>query len=211
MVARGITVLVYQSIVEGAASKNFDCPPPCCRLGVLKSPRANSPRLERICVRQPFFVFVKGRSMSMVQEFKAFVQRGNVVDLAVGVIMGGAFGKIVNSVVADVLMPPIGYIVGGIKFTDLKVTLPAVKIKVPDPAKAGELVEKTLDAATINYGNFLQTTFDFLIIAFCVFMLVKAMNSMKKKEEAAAPAAPPEPTSTEKLLAEIRDALKAKA
>ncbi len=148
--------------------------------------------------------------MSMVSEFKAFVQRGNVVDLAVGVIMGGAFGKIVNSIVADVLMPPIGYLIGGIKFTDLKATLPAVTIPVPDPAKPGAMIQKTLDAATINYGNFLQTTFDFLIIAFCVFMLVKAMNSMKKKEEAA-PAAAPEPTATEKLLTEIRDALKAKA
>ena len=148
--------------------------------------------------------------MGMIQEFKAFVQRGNVVDLAVGVIMGAAFGKIVNSIVADVLMPPIGFLIGGIKFTDLKVPLPAVKVKVPDPTKTGEFVEKTLDAATINYGNFLQTTFDFLIIACCVFMLVKAMNSMKKKEDAA-PTAPPEPTVTEKLLTEIRDALKAKA
>ena len=148
--------------------------------------------------------------MSVVSEFKAFVQRGNVVDLAVGVIMGGAFGKIVNSIVADVLMPPIGFLIGGIKFTDLKLPLPAVTIPVPDLAKPGAMIQKTLDPATINYGNFLQVTFDFLIIAFCVFMLVKAMNSMKKKEEAA-PAAAPEPTATEKLLTEIRDALKAKA
>jgi len=147
--------------------------------------------------------------MSLVQEFKAFVQRGNVVDLAVGVIMGGAFGKIVASVVNDILMPPIGYIIGGIKFTDLKFTLPAMPIKVPDPTKPGEFTTKTLDAATINYGNFIQTAFDFLIISFCIFMLIKAMNSMKKKD-AEAPAAPPEPTPTEKLLTEIRDALKAK-
>ncbi len=147
--------------------------------------------------------------MGMIAEFKQFIQRGNVVDLAVGVIMGGAFGKIVASVVADVLMPPIGYIIGGIKFTDLNFKLPAVTLKVPDPANAGAFVDKTLEPATINYGNFLQTTFDFLIIAFCVFMLVKAINSLQKKKEEA-PAAPPEPTPTEKLLMEIRDALKAK-
>jgi large conductance mechanosensitive channel len=160
--------------------------------------------------------FLSGREhfrsffMGMIQEFKQFVQRGNVVDLAVGVIMGGAFGKIVNSLVADVLMPPIGYVVGGIKFTDLKFTLPPMTIKVPDPAKPGELVERTLEAATINYGNFLQNAFDFLIIAFCIFILVKAMNSMQKKAEEAPPA-PPEPSATEKLLTEIRDALKAKS
>jgi large conductance mechanosensitive channel len=155
-------------------------------------------------------LLLKDTFMEMIQEFKSFIQRGNVVDLAVGVIMGAAFGKIVNSVVADVLMPPIGYLVGGIKFTELKYTLPAMKIKVPDPANGRGLVDKTLEAATINYGNFLQTTFDFLIIAACVFLLVKAINSMKKKEEAA-PAAPSEPTATERLLTEIRDALKAKA
>ena len=148
--------------------------------------------------------------MGMFQEFKQFVQRGNVVDLAVGVIIGGAFGKIVNSLVADVLMPPIGYVVGGIKFTELKLTLPPMTIKVPDAANPGGFVDKTLEAATINYGNFLQNSFDFLIIAFCVFMLIKALNSMQKKQEQA-PAAPPEPSPTEKLLAEIRDTLKAKA
>jgi large conductance mechanosensitive channel len=183
---------------------------PMCELASHRLPFSQLAMARTILPGTRFFLLYEGQIMGMVQEFKAFVQRGNVVDLAVGVIMGGAFGKIVNSVVADVLMPPIGYLVGGIKFTDLKVTLPPMKVKVPDPAKAGELVEKTLEAATINYGNFLQTTFDFLIIAACIFMIVKAMNSMKKKEEAA-PAAPPEPTATEKLLTEIRDALKAKA
>lgn len=148
--------------------------------------------------------------MSMIQEFKTFIQRGSVVDLAVGVIMGGAFGKIVNSVVADLLLPPIGYLVGGIKFTDLKMRLPSVTILVPSPTadNPGQFVSKTLDAATINYGNFLQTTFDFLIIAGCVFLLVKAMNSLKKNEEAASVTVPPTPT--EVLLTEIRDALKTK-
>ncbi len=144
----------------------------------------------------------------MISEFKQFVQRGNVVDLAVGVIMGGAFGKIVASLVADVLMPPIGYIIGGIKFTDLKFKLPPLTIRVPDPNMPTQMIDKTLDAATINYGNFLQTTFDFLIIAFCIFMMIKAMNSLKRKEEAGL-APPPEPTAQEKLLMEIRDLLKA--
>lgn len=143
--------------------------------------------------------------MSFVSEFKEFIQRGNVVDLAVGVIMGGAFGKIVNSLVADVLMPPIGYIVGGKKFTELKITLPEVPI--PDPLNLGQF--QKLEPATINIGSFLQATLDFLIIALCVFLMIKAINSLKKKE-AAQPPAPPEPTSTDKLLIEIRDLLKAR-
>jgi large conductance mechanosensitive channel len=138
--------------------------------------------------------------MSLYTEFKAFIKRGNVVDLAIGVIMGGAFGKIVNSLVADVLMPPIGYLVGGKKFTDIKITLP--KINIPDPLGGGAL--DTLEPATVNVGNFLQATFDFLIISACVFAIVKTFNSMKKAEVAA----PPEPTPTEKLLAEIRDLMK---
>ena len=143
--------------------------------------------------------------MGLISEFKAFVQRGNVVDLAVGVIMGGAFGKIVNSLVADVLMPPIGYVIGGVKFSDIAVTLP--EIQIPDPLKPGEFITKA--PVTINIGNFIQASFDFLIIAACVFLVVKAMNSMKKAE-VAAPASPPEPTLTEKLLTEIRDALKSR-
>ena len=143
--------------------------------------------------------------MSFISEFKEFIQRGNVVDLAVGVIMGGAFGKIVSSLVTDVLMPPIGYIVGGKKFTDLKITLPEVPI--PDPLNLGQF--QKLEPATINIGNFLQATFDFLIIAICVFLMIKAMNSLKKTE-VTPPPAPPEPTSTDKLLIEIRDLLKAR-
>lgn len=148
--------------------------------------------------------------MSIISEFKQFIQRGNVVDLAVGVIMGASFGKIVNSLVTDVIMPPIGYVIGGVKFTELKVNLPPLTIKVPNPEKVGEFVDKTLDPASINYGNFLQTAFDFLIIAFCIFLLVKGVNSLQKKKEEAPPP-PAEPTPTEKLLIEIRDTLKSKA
>ena len=125
--------------------------------------------------------------------------RGNVLDRAVGVIVGGAFGKIVSSVVDDIIMPPIGWLIGGVNFSDLKVTLPTVQV-------AGE----ELKAATINYGNFLQTCFDFLIVAFCIFMLIKVVNkiSNKKKAEPEAPKPAPEPTTEEKLLTEIRDLLK---
>jgi len=141
--------------------------------------------------------------MKMINEFKAFAMRGNVVDMAVGIIIGGAFGKIVSSVVADVIMPPIGLLMGGVSFTDLKIVL-----KDPIVDAAGAI---TTQAVSINYGNFIQVTIDFLIIAFAIFMMIKAMNSMKKKEEApdAAPA-PPAPSNEEVLLAEIRDLLKKK-
>ena len=137
-----------------------------------------------------------------IQEFKEFAVKGNAVDMAVGVIIGGAFGKIVTSIVNDILMPPIGYIIGGVNFSDLKVTLPQTVI---------EGVE--LAPATINYGSFIQTIIDFVIIALCVFLLVKGINSLsKKKEQPAAPAAEPEPepSAEEKLLTEIRDLLKDK-
>jgi large conductance mechanosensitive channel len=137
--------------------------------------------------------------MGMLKEFKDFAMRGNVVDMAVGIIIGGAFGKIVSSFVADVIMPPIGLLIGGVDFTDLKLTL---KDAIIDATGA-----VTTEAVTINYGNFIQTAIDFIIIAFAIFMMVKAMNSMKKKEEAA-PAAPPAPTKEETLLTEIRDLLK---
>ena len=137
--------------------------------------------------------------MSMLKEFKEFAMRGNVVDMAVGIIIGGAFGKIVASFVADVIMPPLGLLIGGVDFTDLKVTL---KDAVMDAAGA-----VTTEAVTINYGNFIQTAVDFLIIAFAIFMVIKGMNSLKKKEEAA-PAAPPAPSKEEVLLTEIRDLLK---
>jgi large conductance mechanosensitive channel len=131
--------------------------------------------------------------MSIIQEFKTFAMRGNVVDLAVGIIIGGAFGKIVSSVVADVIMPPIGLLVGGVNFSNLAITLKEAAGKAP--------------AVTLNYGNFLQTVFDFLIIAFSVFMLVKVMNSLKTQEKDA-PAPPP--PKQEVLLAEIRDLLRQK-
>lgn len=132
--------------------------------------------------------------MSIVKEFKEFAMRGNVVDLAVGVIIGAAFGKIVTSLVNDVIMPPIGYITGGIDFKNLKILI--------KPANAAA---KTPEVA-INYGNFINTMIEFLIIAFCIFLIVKAINSLKKPEEAA-PAADPAPTKEEILLTEIRDLL----
>jgi large conductance mechanosensitive channel len=134
--------------------------------------------------------------MKLVDEFKAFAMKGNVVDMAVGIIIGAAFGKIVSSIVSDIIMPPLGLLIGGVNFTDLKVVMKAATDLKP--------------AVTWNYGNFLQVTFDFLIVAFAVFMVIKAMNAAKKKEEAkpAAPAAPPLPTKEETLLTEIRDLLK---
>ncbi len=133
--------------------------------------------------------------MSMMSEFKDFAMRGNVVDMAVGIVIGGAFGKIVSSFVADVLMPPIGILLGGVDFSDLSVTLKAA-------------VEGA-DAVLLKYGAFIQTVVDFLIIAFAIFLVVKAMNSVTaKEEEAPAPAAPPEPSKEEVLLTEIRDALR---
>lgn len=119
--------------------------------------------------------------------------KGNVIDMAVGIIIGAAFGKIVASVVNDIIMPPIGLLVGGVNFTDLKIVMKAAADGQP--------------AVTLNYGNFLQVTFDFLIVAFAVFMVIKAMNSAKRKQEAA-PVAPPAPTKEELLLTEIRDLLK---
>ena len=138
----------------------------------------------------------------LIQEFKEFAVKGNAVDMAVGVIIGGAFGKNVSSIVDDIIMPPIGWLIGGVNFSDLKYTLPQVEI--PGVTAAAP--------ATINYGNFLQTLLDFIIIAFCVFMMVKGINklSKKKEEEPAAPAPDPEPTNEEKLLSEIRDLLKNK-
>ena len=137
--------------------------------------------------------------MGMLAEFKAFVQRGNVVDMAIGVIMGTAFGKIVNSLVTDVLTPPLGYITGGIDFKQIsaKLTPPAIGDVPAIPVE-------------IKFGLFLQATFDFLIIAFCVFLIAKLMNKLKKKDEEK-PAAPAAPLPQETLLTEIRDLLKAKA
>ncbi len=137
--------------------------------------------------------------MGMMSEFKDFAMRGNVVDMAVGIVIGGAFGKIVSSFVADVVMPPIGMLVGGVDFGELKMILQEAGV---DAAGA------EVAAVSINYGSFLQTVFDFVIIAFAIFMVVKAMNNMKKKEAAAPPPPPAGPTKDQELLMEIRDALK---
>lgn len=140
--------------------------------------------------------------MKMLDEFKQFAMRGNVLDMAVGIIIGGAFGKIVSSIVSDVIMPPVGLLVGGVNFTDLKIT---IKQQILDAA--GTVIAP---AVTINYGNFIQVTFDFIIIAFAIFMLIKGMNNLnrKKEEVPAAPATPPPPPEDIQLLKEIRDLLK---
>jgi large conductance mechanosensitive channel len=134
--------------------------------------------------------------MSMVSEFKEFIARGNVVDLAVGVIIGGAFGKIVTGLVDQIVMPPIGLITGGIDFSQLKIVL-----------KAADAATKKPEVA-IAYGAFINTLIQFFIIAFVIFLIVKGVNMLKRKE-AEAPAAPPAPTPSEALLTEIRDLLKA--
>lgn len=136
---------------------------------------------------------------NFLQEFKAFAMKGNVVDMAVGVIIGGAFGKIVSSLVNNVIMPPIGYLINGVNFTDLKYTLPA-----------NPLAPEGTDPATIAYGNFLQNTLDFIIVAFCIFLILKVIMrfTRKKEEEATTPPTPPAPSKEELLLTEIRDLLK---
>ncbi|MCO1604252.1 large-conductance mechanosensitive channel protein MscL [Desulfosporosinus nitroreducens] len=126
--------------------------------------------------------------MSFIKEFKEFATRGNVVDLAVGIIIGGAFGKIVSSLVADIIMPPIGLIIGGIKFTDLKIGLK--------------------DDVTLNIGNFIQTTFDFIIVAGAIFFIIKLMNSLKRKKIKDEAVSPSTPSVEVQLLTEIRDLLK---
>ena len=131
--------------------------------------------------------------MSIAKEFREFAVKGNVVDMAVGIIIGAAFGKIVSSFVSDVITPPLGYLIGGVDFTKLAVTLPALQ--------AGK------EEVLIRYGAFLQTVFDFLIVAFAIFLAVKMINRMKRKEEVA-PSSPPPPTRQEVLLEEIRDLLK---
>jgi len=140
--------------------------------------------------------------MKILQEFKQFAMRGNVIDMAVGVVIGGAFGKIVTSVVGDLIMPAVGCLIGGMNFSDLKITL-------KDAVMEGDNVVSP--AVTLNYGNFIQVTIDFLIVAMAIFLLIKAINSLnRKKKEEAAPAAPPAPSKEEVLLTEIRDLLKEK-
>ncbi len=137
----------------------------------------------------------------MLQEFKKFAMRGNVVDMAVGIVIGGAFGKIVSSLVNDVIMPPIGLLMGGIDFSNLYINLSDVDY--PSLAAAMET-----GAPIIRYGLFINNVLDFLIVAFAIFMVIKGMNKLQKPEETA-PAKPPEPSAEEKLLMEIRDALRA--
>jgi large conductance mechanosensitive channel len=134
--------------------------------------------------------------MGILQEFKTFAVRGNVVDMAVGIIIGAAFGKIVSSLVGDVVMPPLGIVVGGVNFSELALTLQAASGDKP--------------AVMLKYGAFLQATLDFIIVAFAVFLLVKAINAVRRKEQEK-PSAPPAPTREEQLLAEIRDLLKSQA
>jgi large conductance mechanosensitive channel len=137
--------------------------------------------------------------MGMLQEFKAFAMRGNVVDMAVGIIIGAAFGKIVSSLVADVITPPLGMLIGGIDFSSLAITMKAAVLKAD-----GSILTPPV---TINYGKFIQATVDFIIVAFAIFMMIKLMNRLQKHEEAK-PTPPPAPTPTETLLTEIRDVLK---
>lgn len=138
--------------------------------------------------------------MGLLQEFKDFAMKGNVVDMAVGVIIGGAFGKIVSSLVADVIMPPIGVLLGGVDFSDLAVT-------IQEASKTAE--GAVIPAVVISYGKFIQTVIDFTIVAAAIFGMIKILSSFKKKAEAA-PEAPPAPSNQELLLAEIRDLLKNK-
>lgn len=133
--------------------------------------------------------------MSFLADFKKFAMKGNVIDMAVGVIIGGAFGKIVSSLVADVIMPPLGMLLGKVNFTDLAITLKGA--------------EDGAAAVTLNYGQFLQNVVDFLIIAFSIFIVIRTISKLQSKQEEA-PAEPPKPTKEEELLTEIRDLLKDK-
>jgi len=144
----------------------------------------------------------KGKVMQLFKEFKTFAMRGNVVDMAIGVIIGAAFGKIVSSLVSDIIMPPLGLILGKMDFSNLFVNLSCQPYEtLAEAQKAG--------APTINYGIFLNNTISFIIVAFAIFWLIKAMNTLSKKEEKS-PAEPPAPTPTENLLMDIRDILKEK-
>jgi len=133
--------------------------------------------------------------MGMIKEFKEFAVKGNMVDMAVGIIIGGAFGKIVTSLVGDLIMPPLGLLIGGVDFSDIALTLKQAVGEEP--------------AVTLNIGTFIQTSLDFLIVALAIFLAIEAMNSLKKKEEEK-PAEPPAPSNEEVLLGEIRDLLKQK-
>ena len=129
--------------------------------------------------------------MGLMKEFKEFAVKGNVVDMAVGIIIGAAFGKIVSSFVGDVIMPPIGVLLGGMNFTELAIIIKEASLDTP--------------AVVISYGKFIQTLVDFLIVAFAIFVVIKGLNSLKRKEEVPAPAEPPAPSKGEVVHAEIRD------
>lgn len=137
--------------------------------------------------------------IKFLNEFKQFAMRGNVIDLAVGVIIGAAFGKITNSLVGDIIMPPIGVLVGGVNFTDLVITLKQASVSA-----TGEVIP----AVTINYGSFIQTVIDFLIIAFTIFIFIKLINKLNRQKPKETPATPPTPPADVQLLTEIRDLLK---
>ena len=138
----------------------------------------------------------------MLKEFKAFAMRGNVVDMAVGIIIGAAFGRIVSSLVNDVIMPPIGLLMGNLDFSNLFINLGGGSFESLAAAEEA-------GAPVVKYGLFINNILDFIIVAFAIFMVIRAMNKLKAKEEAAPPPAPPEPSAEEKLLTEIRDALRA--
>lgn len=144
----------------------------------------------------------------MLKEFKEFAIKGNMLDMAVGIIIGAAFGTVVKSLVADIIMPPIGMLLGGVDFTNLFVTVQGGASPGPYPTLAAA---QEAGAVTINYGVFLNEMVSFLIVAFAVFMLVRSFNAMRRKEEAAPPAAAPAPSAEETLLTEIRDLMKAQA
>ena len=135
--------------------------------------------------------------MGLVKEFREFAVKGNVLDLAIAVVIGAAFGKIVSSIVNDIIMPPLGIIIGGVSFTDIKINLKSAIIDA-----TGKVITP---AVTMNIGNFIQTTFDFLIIAFCIFLIIKSINKFKKKDEEEKPSAP---SQEQLILGEIRDAIK---
>ena len=144
--------------------------------------------------------------MSVIKEFREFAMRGNIVDMAVGIIIGSAFAKIVSSIVNDVLMPPLGMLLGRVDFKDFKIIL---QDAIPEITANGAIIQAGVNEVAIKYGVFIQSIIDFVIIAICIFMVIKVMNKLKKKEEAAPPA-PAAPSKEELLLAEIRDILKEK-
>lgn len=149
--------------------------------------------------------------MGLIKEFKEFAMRGNVVDLAVGVIIGAAFGKIVTSLVNDIIMPPVGKMTGGVSFVDKFVILDTAKLGTNNAATLSLAKARADGIPVLAYGNFFQNVLDFIIVAFCIFLFVKGINELRRRfesQQAAAPATPPAPTVTESLLTEIRDLLR---